>query len=366
MVFWAATAVCLIRFCRVPKTRPVAVDEGAGAPSVSIIKPICGVEKNLYANSISACLQDYGKYETIFAFNDSSDPALPIIARVVDDCRRSGIRIIVDEHQSGSNGKVNNLYNGLARAHGQIIVVSDSDMCLTADYLQRLTAPLADSGTGVVCTLYLARAPGNFFEILELLTYNTDFVPAMVLAYMTGTAVVCPGASMAVRREVLGSIGGMRSLSDCFVEDYELARRAAANGYRLRLIPHAVHMTLEVHTCADWWQHQVGWDQKTRSATAWGYCFTLLLRGIPLSFLYAALDGPHAWAIVSLTVAVRISSGLINAWLLRDPDGRRHIWLLPVRDILSIFVWSAALFKRKITWRGKSFSLIKGKLEALR
>ena len=171
---------------------------------------------------------------------------------------------------------------------------------------------------------------------------------------------------MAIRRDVLEAIGGLLPLRDHFVEDYELARRAAAKGYRTRLVPHAAKMDVEVRSWTDWWRHRVGWDLKTRCANKWGYFFTLLIRGVPFALLYAAAGGPHGGWIPVAVAIFRIVTGSANAGFLGDRDGLRWIWLLPVRDILGFAVWSISLFTRKTRWRGQTFWVKKGKLVAAR
>lgn len=366
VIFWVATACCMAYFGRMAKKKPLhLVNEPP--PTVSVLKPVCGLEKNLYGNLISACRQVYsGPYEIIFAIHDDKDPAIQVIEQVKAACPQANIRVVIDESRIGANGKISNLQNAISKAMGEVIVISDSDMHLGPDYLNRVISPLHDPGVGIACTLYRARRPDNYLESLELLTFNSDFVPSMVFAYSTGVSVVCPGASMAIRREVLDSIGGFMPLRDHFVEDYELARRAAAKGYRTKLIPYVAEMDIHTSSWPDWWRRQVGWDLKTRSANKWGYFFTLLLRGIPFAFLYLAAGGPHAWGVLLATVMIRVGTGVLNAGMLGDQDGMRCIWILPARDMLGLMVWGVGVFKKKTSWRGKSFLIKKGKLVQVR
>jgi ceramide glucosyltransferase len=365
-MFWWATALSMAYF------RYMARKGHGGLPkvspkTVSILKPVCGLEKNLLENLKSACRQKYaGTYETIFAIHNEKDPAIKVIEQVQAACPQANIRVIVDESRIGANGKISNLQNALRQAVGQVIVISDSDMHLRPDYLDCLLTALRDRRVGIACTLYRARKPDNFMEILELLTFNADFVPSMVFAYLTGSSVVCPGASMAIRREVLDSIGGLMPLRDHFVEDYELARRAAAKGYRTELIPYVAQMDLTTNGWSDWWRHQVGWDLKIRSVTPWGYFFTLLLRGIPFALLYAAAAGPYSWHILLATMTSRVVVGWLNAAMLGDKEAIGRIWILPARDMLGLLVWSVSVFKNKTCWRGSRFLIRKGKLVPVR
>ena len=324
------------------------------------------MEKNLAENLATACRQEYPDFEVIYSLQSRSDPALAVVGALSPDQRGDSVHVVVDDRDVGVNGKVNNLYNACSRATGEIFVVSDSDMHLAPDYLRSIVAPIADPEIGIVCTLYRAWRPDGILEALELLTYNSDFVPSMIFAYVTGASVVCPGATMAVSREALDDVGGWKPLANYFVEDYELAKRVTAHGYRVKLIPYIVSMDVDIPSFSVWWRHQVYWDHNTKSVNFPGFFFTLLVRGVPFALLYALFSGPHGWPILIGTVGIRLVTGVVNAALLKDRDGFHNIWLLPVRDCFGIFVWLASLFKRHTYWRGKPYILEKGKMKAAR
>jgi ceramide glucosyltransferase len=52
----------------------------------------------------------------------------------------------------------------------------------------------------------------------------------------------------------------------------------------------------------------------------------------------------------------------VGVWGLRDPILRRRFWLLPIRDLLSFFVWLASFGVNQIEWRGTTFTLEKGRM----
>jgi ceramide glucosyltransferase len=362
VLFWWVTTFCVARFMR-PGTKVVSNRETNGyIPLVSLLKPVCGLEKNLYDNLKTACVLDYPNYEVIFTLQSDLDPALMIVEKIKAEFPQAQIRIVVDSHQVGVNGKVNNLYNALLKAKGEVIVISDSDMHLDADYLDHIVAPLAHAHNGIVCTLYQARRPVNILEALELLTYNSDFVPSMLFAYLSRTSIVCPGATLAIRKDVLEEIGGLVPLSDYFVEDFEMGRRVVEKGYRIHLVPYIAKMDLDLTRPMAWWRHQVYWDQNTKTVNAPGFFFTLLVRGIPFALLYMLMGGPYGWLVVAGSVGFRILTGLINALCLRDTDGLKQIWLLPIRDLLGMVVWLVSLFKRRTHWRGNFYTVKKGKM----
>ncbi len=359
-LFWVGTTACVIFF--VSKRKGGFAQPDPFVPFVSLIRPVCGLEKDLLPNLASACRQDYPAYEVIFAVQRKSDPALAVIEKIVRDSELLNTRVVIDERVIGTNGKVNNLHNASRLARGEVLVFSDTDMFLEPDYLKNIVAPLADAQTGVCCTIYRAWNPKNLYEALALLSFNTDFIVSIIFAVVTRTALACTGANMAMRRGVLQKIDGLAPLCDFYVEDYELGRRAVQKGYRIRFIPYSVKMSLDIQTAGQWWRHQVCWDQKTRSANPSGFILSLFVRGLPFACLYAAAGGTYGMGVLLSALGLRIFTAMINAAFLGDLDALKYAWLLPLRDILGVFVWLTGLVKKKGYWRGRSFVLKHGRM----
>ena len=351
-VYWIATGVMMARFFRnQPPTDP------SWLPAVSLIKPVCGVEKNIYENLSTACRQDYPRYEVIFSVQDSADPALPLLARIRDENPTVPIQIVVDRASAGPNGKVSNLLNATGHATGRVLVYSDSDMRLEPDYLRAIVAPLANPHVGMACTVYRAEGADNLYESLELLSLNTDFVPSMVFAVETGTALACPGASQAIRRETLTLVGGLKPMAYSLVEDLELGRAVVGAGYTVALVPHVAVTGVDLPRPSAWWRHQLYWDQNTRVANPVGFFFTFLVRGIPFAGLYVLCAGPGALLVLAGALAVRLGTSVVSSTLLGDREGIRRLWLLPLRDAAGLLVWLASFMGRKVYWRGRAFAL---------
>src|ERR1700681_4438073 len=95
------------------------------APPVSLLKPVRGVDFASYENFRSFCTQNYPDYEILFCVNEMSDPAVPVIERVMREFPERTIRILSGAGQIGSNRKVNNLTLLAKEARHEILVQSD-------------------------------------------------------------------------------------------------------------------------------------------------------------------------------------------------------------------------------------------------
>jgi len=341
---------------------------GDGWPRVTVLKPVHGLEKNQEENLRSTCLQDYPEFQVVFSVQELDDPAIPILNEIQREFGSGRVTVAVENLRGGTNGKINNMIGGLLHARHDVLVISDSDVRLRPDYLKAIVAPLADPEVGCACTLYKAACADTWYEKTELLTLNADFMTSVVFAHESGASKFCLGASAALRRSTLDEIGGLDSLADYLVEDYEMGRRIWESGKKIAVVPYIVDTMVDLKSPSQWWSHQVYWDQNTRSARPSAIIYTVTIRSIPFALLYAPFRGmnPHALAICIGAVFLRLAT---TAIVLRrgfdDIEGLKSLWLLPFRDVASLASWLLAYTKRTTVWRGTKFQLTRdGRLES--
>src|SRR5215813_9723393 len=97
--FYAAASLSALRFARRPDTDHAS----QFLPPVSVLKPVHGVDFGSEENFKSFCAQNYPNYEILFAVNDYSDAAVPLIKRLINACPGREIRIVTgrsEEHTS--------------------------------------------------------------------------------------------------------------------------------------------------------------------------------------------------------------------------------------------------------------------------
>lgn len=357
------SCLCVLTFGRFCALREMELSAAQSLPPVTILKPVCGLEKRLEENLRSACTQDYPCFQVVCSVRSSSDPALPLLKQIEREFPERAA-VVIDSRNPGPNRKVGNLAGALARTRSDIVVISDSDIHLGPVYLRRITAPLSDPRVGCVCTLYRAVAAERWYEKLEALTLNADFIPSVVFAYMTRSSRFCLGASVAFRGSDLAASGGIEALGGFLAEDYELGRRLSDSGKRMVLVPETVDAVVDLKSPAEWWKHQVSWDQKTRAARPFGFAASVLTRAVPFAALFTVMRGGDgiALAVFGAVLTVRwLTAALVIRRGLRDRENLlQKMILLPFRDAAALLSWAAALVKKKVVWRGTVYEVTPG------
>jgi ceramide glucosyltransferase len=352
------------------RRRPVILTQRSREqlPPVTVLKPVHGLEKHQRENLRSCCLQDYPEFQVVFSVQDKEDAAIPLLRELQQEFGAEQVTVAIENFRAGSNGKINNMIGGLQHARHDVLVISDSDVFLQPDYLKTIVAPLSDPDVGCSCTLYKAAGAETWFEKMELLTLNADFMANVLFAYISGASKFCLGASAALHRSTLEQIGGLDSLADYLVEDYEMGRRIWMLGKKVAVVPYFVDTIVDLKSPSQWWHHQVYWDQNTRAARPMAFFATALVRSVPFAVLYAIVrmgDATGLWTVAGAFALRLISAAIILRWGLRDREGLRSLGLLIFRDISSLATWLLAFTKRTTIWRGTSFVLTRdGRLVA--
>ena len=335
-------------------------------PPVSILKPLKGVDPEMWESFCSHCEQTYPQYQLLFGVSDPADPAIEVVRKLQAKYPNLPIKLLVCDRVLGANIKVSNLVQMLPAARHELLLVNDSDIRVPSDYLRKVVSPLADSSVGLVTCLYRAVASPTLGSRLEALGIGTDFVSGVLSArFLEKGLHFGLGSTLAFRRRDLEAIGGFEALLDYLADDYELGRRIAASGKRIELSAATVTTFLPAYTLRQFFRHQLRWSRTIRAARRRGYVGLLFTFGLPwaLLTLLAAHGAAWAWILFALTVAMRLAVGLVTAVsVLDDRQIFRNVLLLSLRDLIAPIVWAASFTGDRIHWRGDDFDLKDGRL----
>jgi ceramide glucosyltransferase len=335
-------------------------------PPISILKPLKGIDPEIYESFRSHCLQDYQEYEIIFGVSDPSDPAVESVKELQREFPDRRIQLVVSPKILGANVKVSNLAQMLAEARYDYLIVNDSDIRVEPDYLRRVTAPLTDPRVGMVTCLYHGVAGPTLGSRLEAVGISSDFCPSVLVArQIEGGIRFGLGSTLAFRRAELEKIGGFTSFVDYLADDYELGKRIAGLGLAVKLSDVVVETYLPSYGLRDFFAHQLRWARGVRDARAGGYLGLVFTFGILWALLGLVASRGALWACGALVVTLLLRLGValvVGRSVLGDRQILKHLWLIPLRDLLAVVVWVVSFGGHTVTWRGDRFHLKNGKL----
>jgi ceramide glucosyltransferase len=317
---------------------------------VTILKPLCGVERDTYDCLRSFCVQDFPDYQVVFGVSDANDPVVPLVQRLQREYPHRELSLVIDRRLHGSNRKVSNLINMMAVARHDHLVLSDSDVRVEPDYLGRIVAPLADEQVGIVTCCYHGVARAGVWSILGTMFINQWFMPSVRVAAMLGSRSFAFGASIAIRRDVLDRIGGFSAIAGQLADDYRLGELTRRLGLITVLSDVEVETMVGEQTALELVAHELRWRRTIRILSPSGYSLSFITFGLPVTAVQVAVTGGAAAAIVifAITALANVSLHLRTD---RSHFRRAKLLLVPLRDLLHFALWGWSFATRRVQWR---------------
>jgi len=326
----------------------------------TILIPLHGADFKAYDNYAELCRQDYPEYQIIFGVRDSTDSSIPIVQKLIEDFPNRDIALVVSDKVIGQNLKISNLQNMLALAKHERIVILDSDIRVSRDYLRRVLAPLSDARVGLVTCLYRAREAPDFGAKLEAVGITGEFAAGVLMAWMLEGVKFALGSTMATTRARLEAIGGFPALADYLADDFMLGNLIDADGYEVRLSRHVVETAMPPIGFRGTVRHQMRWARSTRISRPAGYFGLILTHGTALALLNVLLTLASVFGLgmLAITLVLRLTMAwMIGVHWLDDRILKKHLWLVPVRDVLSFTIWCVSWAGNTVEWRGRIFKV---------
>jgi len=325
----------------------------AARPGVTVLKPLHGDEPLLEQALASFCAQDYAPFQIVFGLQDTGDPALHVIRRLRARFPAADIAVVIDPAQHGVNRKVSNLINMVHQARYDVIVMADSDIHAAPSYLSDLVSALDQPGVGLVTTLYAGFASSETLAArMGMAQINHSFLPGALMARRLGRED-CLGATMALTRQTLNQVGGLQALVHHLADDAVLGQLVAAQGLRIAMARTVPATTVPELHLGDLFAHELRWARTIQSVA-------------PVGFVLSSLQYPLFWAAAAMLVSggQHWAMALFGAvWLVRAAavvgiDATLGLamaiplWLLPLRDAMSVAVILASYGGNQVAWRG--------------
>ena len=324
------------------------------AEPISILKPLAGLDPDLESNLRTFFEQDYPQFEILFAVRSESDRAVEVVSRLQREYPLVSSRLVITGEPPYPNAKVFSLDRMLAAATNDLVVMSDSDVRVTPEFLRTIAAEFQNDRMGVATCPYRAIPGESLWSRLEAIGMNTDFWGGALVARMVEGMHFAIGPTIAARRKVVQSIGGLARVKDYLAEDFVIGKFAAEAGHGVILSSYVIEHHIGSATLRQNVAHRLRWARSTRRSRPAGYVGQLFTMPLPPALLCCAV-APGWWPVALLALILRavaayeVSSGVLRA--------RVNWLLLPAEDFLGFCSWLAGFFGNTILWRGRRYRL---------
>jgi len=337
-------------------------------PPLSLLKPLHGSEPGLEAYLVSFFEQDYPQYEILFCTRLADDAGLATARRVAARYPHIPVKFLTTGGEPDYiNAKVASMETMEAAAAYDILVISDSDVAVTPDYLRAVALPFSDADVGgLTCPYRGVAAEGGLWARLEAVGMSVEMTAGVLAARsMEGMQFVL-GPTMAFRRDTIRRMGGFRVAADYCADDFVLGNEAYKLGDTVVLSTHAIdHMVINASFTPSM-KHQVRWMRSTRFSRPKGHFGTALSFSLPFGLLGWIVSASlhHPWLGLSLfswSVASRLALSIaVGGVVVLDRSWFGLLILYPIRDLMGFGFWAASYFSDRVLWRGRIFKLKPG------
>jgi len=166
---------------------------------------------------------------------------------------------------------------------------------------------------------------------------------------MMGYRSFASGATIGIRRETLAKIGGFGSVANQLADDYWLGELTRQQGLRTVLSEVEVDTFVEDCTAADLVAHELRWRRTIRNLSPYGYVFSVVTLGLPVTALQLLLTQGAAPA-AAIFSATAVASTLIHFNARRPGASASVLLLVPFRDLLHFGLWIWSFATRRVQW----------------
>lgn len=340
----ATTALCLLRLLR----RPAPPDH---RPMVTLLRPVCGLDRFDAETLGSSFTLDYPEYEVIFCAARADDPAVPLLRGMIAAHPMVPAQLLIGDPGLTGNPKLNNLFKGWDAAQAGIVVMADANLLLPPDYLDRLLTELTPDAGLVSAPPVGLRAEGLAGAVEA--AFLNGFQARWQLAADSVGLGFAQGKTLMWRREVLEAAGGLPAMARNLAEDVAATKITRDAGLRVRLPARPFAQPIGQRSFAAVWSRQLRWSRVRRD-------------GFPALFALEVLLGP--W-VPALALALLAGGGWLPLfflvwygaeWALCRAFGwpARAIDLLAgvMRDLSLPALWVATWARRGFVWRGNALA----------
>jgi ceramide glucosyltransferase len=321
-------------------------------PALTVLRPVCGLDEGLETTLASTFTAHGANYEVIFCVAQPTDPAIPLIRKLIASHPKVPARLLIGWDAVSGNPKLNNLVKGWKAASHAWIAMIDSNVLLPPTYIHDLFSSWRED-TGLVSSPPIGIQPEGLWASVECAVLNGYQARWQLAGDQLGNGFA-QGKVLFWRRNLLDQAGGPAALGRELAEDVAATKIVRARGCKVSLVRSPFPQPIYRRTFNEVWQRQVRWARVRRAGFPALFALEIVSGGfLPLAAT-AVLAALGAVPMLAIPAALAVWYGL--EWAVAT---RAHwpttviqvpVWIL--RDMLIPAVWLASYGSRGFVWRG--------------
>ena len=200
-------------------------------PGVSIIKPLVGVDSNLFSNLETFFHLDYPIYELLFCIEDPQDPVLQLVSKLIEKYPTVDAKMFVGGKGVGVNPKINNMQPAYEASKHELILISDSGIRMNDDTLLDMVNYMTEK-VGLVHQMPFTCDRSGFAAVYEKIFFGT--VQSRIYLAADLLRINChTGMSALIKKALLEDVGGLKTFGVYLAEDFFYAKSLTDRGYKI-------------------------------------------------------------------------------------------------------------------------------------
>lgn len=346
-------------------------------PDVVIVVPCKGLDAAFEQNILSFFRQDYTSYRLWFVVDDLSDPAYPVLEKIISQyssqAKPTEVRLFVAGKATHSSQKLHNLlfcYRQIP-AQTEALVFADSDACADSHWLGHIVYSLHSKKTGATSG-YRWFVP----KTQNMATLGLSCINAAVAQVLGNNRLnQAWGGSMAIGVKTFREVGLEAIWSKSICDDLTLSGLIRHAGKKMVYVPPCMVASYESTTWLKLFEFVRRQFVITRiyAPQTWLFGLSALLFSVgglwcTAGFAAAAWLGGHTHAVFFTLAAIFIFlnqaiRAILRQWMIARillVKDRKALFPAAVADIALFWIWGLMLlvvilsssFGKTIRWRG--------------
>lgn len=196
-----------------------------------MLKPLMGIDPNLFSNLETFFQLRYPSYELLFCVEDEADPALMLVHKLMSKYPEVESRLFIGGQPVGVNPKINNMQPAYEAAKYELILISDSGIRMKEDTLLDMVSHMTED-VALVHQMPFACDREGFAATYEKIFFGT--VQSRMYLAADLLRINChTGMSALLRKAPLDEVGGLKTFGVYLAEDFFYAKSLADRGWRI-------------------------------------------------------------------------------------------------------------------------------------